>query len=158
MDSTTRFGDLADRPIPSAWTCRLPAELMDLVLEGLVEQKALGTIAAIQSASRATDTLAAPYLYRHIILNQPQLINLFGLFETFARSDNRLFLQSSHHEQDTHLLDLHVCHRLRSLFSYFRSLSLEFRPHLAPDSYERSRTTRYRELANGLMAFEESAL
>jgi hypothetical protein len=122
MDSTTRFGDLADRQIPSAWTCRLPAELMGLVLEGLVEQKVLGTIAAIQSASRATDTLAAPYLYRHIILNQPQLINLFGLFETFARSDNRLFLQSSHHEQDTRLLDLHVCHRLRSLFSYFRSL------------------------------------
>jgi hypothetical protein len=34
--------------------------------------------------------------------------------------------------------------------------SLEFQPTLEPDPYERSRTTRYREFANGTMAFEES--
>jgi hypothetical protein len=158
MDSTTRFGDLADRPIPSAWTCRLPAELMDLVLEGLMDQEALGTLAAIQSTSRATYTLATPYLYRHIILDQRQLINLFGLFETFPRSHNRLFLQPSDQQPDTHLLDLHICDRLRSFFSTTRTLSLEFRPILAADCFDRSRTTRYRELANGLIAFEESTL
>ena len=158
MEFTTGKGKSAEGPVPSAWTCRLPAELMGRVLEGLVDQEALGTLAAIQSTSRATYTLATPYLYRHIILDQRQLINLFGLFETFPRSHNRLFLQSSDQQPDTHLLDLHICHRLRSFFSDTRTLSLEFRPIIAADCFDRSRTTRYRELANGLIAFEESTL
>lgn len=145
------------RPVSSAWTCILPPELMGFVLEYLVDDGALGTLASLQSTSRAIYTIATPVLYRHLVLDQRQLINLFGLFETFPRSENRLFCQPTP-SQDIHLLDLHICHRLRSFFSHTQTLSLEFRPILSLDSFDRSRTTRYRELVNGLKAFEELTL
>jgi len=123
LDLNDPITTLSDDPVPkkmSSWTCRLPSELMSLVLENLTEDRALGTLANVQSASRAMYALATPYLYRHIMINEKQALKLFCLFNVFPRIDNIIFL----HPVPTgkHLLDLQLPHRLRSFLSHTTTL------------------------------------
>ena len=69
----------------SSWTCRLPVELLSIVLEYLTEDKALGSLAAVQSTSRATYTIATPYLYRNMVMNLYQAFDLLSQFDEFPR-------------------------------------------------------------------------
>jgi len=112
----------------STWTCRLPSELMGLVLECLVEDEALGTLAQAQSTSRAMYSLTTPYLYRDIIVHQHQAFALFGLFDTYPREDNTMFIGPI---PNHHPIDLHLTHRLRYLFSHTQTLV--FRAEYRPD-------------------------
>ena len=140
----------------SSWTCRLPVELLSLVMEYLTEDKASRTLATLQSTSRATYTLTTPYLYRNIILNSYQAFDLFGQFDEFPRSENRLICLPV--PADTHLLDLHLCQRLRAFFSNTQTVSLELSLDCDMDWFARARFDRYKELVNGLLAFGEPSL
>jgi len=148
--------DHAPKKRESSWTCRLPVELLSIVLEYLTEDKALGTLAVIQSTSRATYTIATPYLYRNIILDIDQAVYLLGQFDGFPRSENRLICQPI--PPSIHLLDLHLSQRLRACFSNTRGFSLELREGPNRDWFATRRLNRYKELVTGLLAFEESSL
>lgn len=100
----------------SEWTCSVPSEILSMILELLVKDEALRTIANVQSTSSAMYTLATPYLYREINLTLRSAVYLFGQFAGIPRVDNRLFRDIV--PADTHLLDLHVCHRLRAFFAH----------------------------------------
>ena len=142
----------SDDPAPkemSSWTCRLPSELMSLVLEHLTENRALGTLANVQSTSRAMYTLSTPYLYRHIIINENQALKLFGLFNTFPRVDNRIFVDPV--PTDKHLLDLQLPHRLRSFFSHTNTLLFRLAYFSSiDDGDEDCNLQRYVEVVNAL--------
>jgi len=145
----------------SPYQCRLPPELITKVLDYLTHDQSLGTLAKLQSTSSAIYTLVTPYLYRHIIVNQVQLITLFRLFETFPRSDNKRFLEEVV-PLKTHLLDLHIVYRLRKFFSYTRELSIVF---LLDQNLEAEMNQivlncldRYKEIAIGLSAFSGPSL
>ena len=140
----------------SSWTCRLPVELLSVVLEYLTEDKALGTLAAVQTTSRATYTIATPYLYRNIIIDTDQALSLFNQFADFPGSENRLICQPV--PADTHLLDLHLYQRLRAYLSHTKTLSLDLTVGRNTDWFACDRLNRYKELVNGLLAFGESSL
>jgi hypothetical protein len=135
----------------STWTCRLPSELMGLVLDCLVEDEALGTLGDVQQTSRAMYSLTTPYLYRNIIVHQYQALNLFGLFHTFPRGDNRLFLCSV---PAIHPLDLHLPHRLRVFFSHTQKLEFHLENLVAVESfaypYDSDPLDRFKEVVNSL--------
>jgi hypothetical protein len=140
----------------SSWTCRLPVELLSIILKYLTEDKALGTLAAVQSTSRTTYAFATPYLYRNIIIDTNQALYLFSQFDEFPRSENRIICQPI--PPDTHLLDLHLCQRLRACFSSTHAVSLELTHGSRLDWFDRSRLNRYKELVKGLLALEELSL
>jgi len=94
----------------SNWNCRLPEEIIAQVLEILVEKGHLATIGAIQQTASPLHAAATPYLYRHIQLDLPCAVRLFGLFDAFPLCDNLRFFQSI---PDIHLMDMHVADRLR---------------------------------------------
>jgi hypothetical protein len=52
----------------SEWTCPIPKEVMSIVLEMLVDDKALATLATLQSTSSTMYTFTTPYLYRELHL------------------------------------------------------------------------------------------
>jgi len=142
----------------SGWTCSLPREILSVILELLVEDKALRAIANVQSASSAMYTLATPYLYREIHLHPQTALKLFGQFGDFARTDSRLFHEAV--PPDIHLVDLHICHRLRAFCAHTRRLS--FRLLEGADAFfsdkDVLRLRRYTELVCGLTAFEYPGL
>jgi hypothetical protein len=140
----------------SSWTCRFPIELLSIILKHLTEDKALGTLAAVQSTSRATYTFATPYLYRNILVDPDHACFLFSQFDEFPRSENRLICQPI--PPDIHLLDLHLSQRLRACFSTTQAVCLELGRPQYNDWFERERLHRYIELINGLLAFGEPSL
>jgi len=136
----------------STWKCRLPVEIMALVLEFLVaKQDSLGTIGAIQQTSSALYTVTTPYLYRHVQLDQPCAVRLFGLFNTFPQSDNLRFF---HSVPKIHLMDMHVADRLRTFLSYTTALTLQFweEPFVASPGWQEG-LKRCHDLVVGLSAF-----
>jgi len=100
----------------SAWTCRLPADLMVKICRELKDQGNLGTLSRLQLISSCLYTLVTPYLYRHLKLNQSTAIHFFKLFSTFPQKDYQLFFKPV--PAHSHLLDLHIIYRLRSFLSY----------------------------------------
>ena len=134
---------LSDGPI-------LPVELMSMVIKELTDNHSLGTLAKLQSTSRAMYNMVTPALYQHITIDQYQAVKLFGLFETFPRSDNSIFLQSTPTDPSVHLIDLHIAHRLRFAFSNTRTLSLKTTRSNSPDPEDiGERLARYKELRLG---------
>jgi hypothetical protein len=161
LDNNDAITTSSDDPAPkemSSWTCRLPFELMSLVLEHLTENQALGTLASVQSTSRAMYTLATPYLYRHIIINEKQALKLFRLFNIFPRNDNRIFLDPV--PTNKHLLDLQLPHRLRSFFSHTTALlfRLAYFPSIADSDDEDYDLDRYVEVVQALSALGQPRL
>jgi hypothetical protein len=131
---------------------------MSLVLEYLTEDRALGTLADVQSTSRAMYTLATPYLYQHIIIDEKQVLKLFGLFGIFPRNENRIFLDPV--LTDKHVLDLQLPHRLRFFLS--RTTTLLFRLayfNLVDDDDDENYTMDlYVELVNALSTLDQPKL
>ena len=85
-NSITTIAPSPPKP-PTTWTCRSPVELISIILEYLVEDKALGTLARVQSTSRALYSKTTPLLYRHITINQFQAAMLFSLLFSTLRPD-----------------------------------------------------------------------
>lgn len=139
-------------PRSSAWTCRLPAEILSFVCESSARKKEYDTLAMLSQTSSATYTLVIPYLYRHLDLDLNDAILLFSLFNEFPRSENRYFLDAI--PTDMHLIDLHLAHRLRSWFSHTTrlKLSVEYDVELHATDYEAC-MERYKELFWGMSAF-----
>jgi hypothetical protein len=161
LDHNDAITTSSDNPAPeemSSWNCRLPSKLMSLVLEQLTEDQALGTLAEVQSTSRAVYTLATPYLYRHIIINQQQALKLFGLFDTFPRDDNSVFLEAV--PTDQHSIDTQLPHRLRSFFSYTTTLlfRLAYCPVSNNDEDEDYNLDRYAEVVKALATLNQPPL
>lgn len=125
----------------NSWTYRLPVDLLSIVLEYLTEDKALGTLAALQSTFRATYSIVTPYLYRQIAIDQTQAFDLFGQFEEFPRCENRLICQPI--PLGTHTLDLHLGQRLRACVSNTQTLSLDLRQGSGLDWFARRSLNRY---------------
>jgi hypothetical protein len=124
------------KPRESAWTCRLPKELMTIIFEFIIESDwidrgrfVIGSewadvqaLARLQATSSAMYTLVTPFLYRSINLDQDTAKKLFSLFESVAPSDYRLFAQTV--PLNIHPIDLPLPHRLHSHFKHTRDLSL----------------------------------
>lgn len=136
----------------STWTCRLPPELLSLVCEVLTRDHAQATLTNLQSTSSALYTATTPFIYRHIQINQHQAIKLFGLFTTFPSIENRRFFEPV--PPETHLVDLHIAHRLRSFFANTQSLSLFLEGEANLDPETRKHLDRYEDLMVGLSAFD----
>ena len=135
----------------STWNCRLPMEIIAQVLEILVEKGHLATIGAIQQTSSPLHAAATPFLYRHIQLDLPCAVRLFGLFNRFPLCDNLRFL---HPVPDTHLMDMHFADRLRMSLSYTRALTLIIRAQpFVPSPDWREGPKRCHDLVVGSSAF-----
>ena len=143
----------------STWNCRLPSELMSLVLDCLVEDEALGTLANVQQTSRAMYSLTTPNLYRNIIVHQYQALKLFGLFDTFPQKDNSLFVGPV---PDIHPLDLPVPQRLRYFFSHTQTLvfRLAYFPDFDYDAvqYSLDPLDRYKKVIESLWYLDQPTL
>jgi hypothetical protein len=115
-------------------------------------------IIKLQGTSSAMFTLATPYLYQHLHLDQFTAIGFFNLFQTFPLSDNRRFFHPV--PQDIHLVDMHPADRLRAILSNTSTLSLTFRDESIdriPPTYIKG-LDRYKDLVIGLSTFEVPTL
>jgi hypothetical protein len=144
-------------PEESNWTCPLPIELLGLVLEFLVQDEALGTLARAQSTSRAMYSLTTPHLYRNIIIHQHQAFALFGLLDTYPREDNGLFIGPL---PSQHPIDLHLNHRLRYLFSHTQTLvfRVEDRPEFNSPTHVIEPLNRFKEVVDSLWGLNQPTL
>jgi len=138
----------------------LPVELMSIVIENLTNDRSLSTIASLQSTSKEMYNMATPALYQHIIVDQRQAVRLFRLFEFVSRRDNTIFLHPAPPDPSAHLINFHLADRLMFFFSNTQSLSLKTtRRSDRPDySDTTERLARYKELQNGLLAFNGPTL
>jgi len=119
---------------------RLPAEIMEKICEILSNDRALRTLATLQSASTSSYTLTTPFLYRHIVFDIRHAILFLDLFNEIPKSDENEFLEFGSVNSDSHLLDQKLAVQLRSFMSYTQSLTLITRATLRsydPKDYRR---------------------
>ena len=133
---------------------------MSIVIKDLTDDSALGTLASLQSTSRAMYNMVTPALYQHIIVDQRQAVHLFGLFEAYPRSDNAWFLHPTPPDPSIHLINIHIAERLRFFFSNTRSLSLRTTRRSDRLDYGNTeeRLARCKDIQTGLFTFEGPTL
>ena len=138
----------------------LPAELMSMVIKELTDDHSLGTLAKLQSTSRAMYNMVTPSLYQHIIIDQRQAVHLFRLFEAYPRSDNAWFLHPTPPDPSIHLINVHIAQRLRFFFSNTQTLSLKTTRRSDSLDYgdTEERLARYNDLQTGLITFNGPTL
>jgi hypothetical protein len=107
----------------SAWTGRLPREIMTQILEILAIETKLGTLARCQEMCSAVYTLVTPILYRHITISEKGALKLLCPFQCISQSDRLLFLRAA--PQIDHPIDMPLPNRLQFSLNHTRSLSLE---------------------------------
>jgi hypothetical protein len=107
----------------SAWTGRLPREIMTHILEILAIETKLGTLARCQEMSSGVYTLVTPTLYRHITISEKGALKLLCPFQGISQSDRLLFLQLA--PQIDHPFDIPLPNRLRFSLKHTQCLSLE---------------------------------
>jgi hypothetical protein len=107
----------------SNWTFPLPEELMAKICDILSQEKALETLATLQSVSSCSYTLATPFLYRHIIFDTRQALLFLDLFNNISRRGKQKFLEFNSGNSGAHLLDQKLAVRLRSVMTHTQSLT-----------------------------------
>jgi hypothetical protein len=104
-------------------------------------------------------SLTTPYLYRNIIIHQHQALALFGLFDTYSRQENSLFVRPI---PTIHPLDLPLPQRLRLFFSHTQTLifRLAYIPDLdlkaVPQNWDH--LSRYRDVVESLWCLDQPTL
>lgn len=106
----------------SAWTCRLPKDLMSNIFMMLADDKDAKSLAAVQSTSSAMYLVATPHLYLHLHIDMEHLAYLLRLFEDLS-PDPLLYTQDQS-KSCRHPLDLDLYHRLRWALSLVESIHL----------------------------------
>ena len=134
------MGLTSSRPAKrTPWSCRLPVEIVETICEKLVSDRALGTLASLQSTSSSLHTLITPFLYRHIVFDTRHAILFLDLFNRISPVEKETFLDLQL-DTDSHFLDKTLAVRLRSFISYTQSLTLYAQQEMSlhfPKDYDR---------------------
>jgi hypothetical protein len=135
------MGISSSRPArENTWKCRIPVEIMEMICEHLTKDRALETLASLQSTSSYCYTLVTPFLYRHIVFDTRHAILFINLFNKISRMDRRIFIDFEKVNAGGHLLDQKLAKRLRSFMSHTESLTLITREDMRlhyPKDYKR---------------------
>jgi hypothetical protein len=110
------------------YTCRLPTEIMDVILSHLARTGQNKSLCKLQSTSSAMYMMTTPYLYHDLDFGRKwgdglaPFRRLISLFDHIV-SDRQLFLQD-HPVSNQHPIDLDLYHRLRWALSFVKTLKI----------------------------------
>jgi hypothetical protein len=125
IEATATSPPNAPDPFDSPWSCRLPAELMDMVSKILAEDGDLGTLGALQATDSKLYKIATPHLYRKLEFNGKQSpALLFDMFHDIPYIKRETFLRP---------LPISRCHPLRMCLALRLRYALGHTTHIFID-------------------------